>query len=95
MREDLSPPARAVLRILVNAHNAEPGGRFTLAHAISRRGVLRVSHPRCNISISTDVFAELLRARLIAVVAVEFGYQVIEVTLRGFDYDAHMEQPDV
>jgi len=95
MSAQLSEPARAVLRTLVDAHNHQPMGRFTLSRAISRRGTVRVSHPECNISVFPDVLNELVDNRLIIISAEDQGYQVLEVTLRGFDFDAHMEQPSV
>lgn len=95
MRANLSDPARAVLRTLVDAYNREPHGRFTVSRAITRRGTVRISHPECNVSVFPDVINELIDLRLIEVAADEPGYQVLEITLRGFDYDAYMEQPTV
>ena len=91
----LSEPARAVLRTLVDAHNHQPGGRFTVSRAISRRGTIRVSHPECNLSVYPDVLNELIDNRLVVIASSEPGYQVLEVTLRGFDFDAYMEHPTV
>ena len=95
MSLEISEPARAVLRELVNAHNLQPEGRFTVSQAISRRGTVRVSHPECNLSAFPDVLNELIDRRLVTMHAPEPGYQVLEITLRGFDFDAHMEQPSV
>jgi hypothetical protein len=95
MKPAVSQPARAVLRTLVNAHNAVPGGRFTVSRAISRRGTVRLSHPECNLSVFPDVFNELIDNRFVDVNAQHPGYQTFEITLRGFDFDAYMEQPGV
>jgi hypothetical protein len=56
---------------------------------------MRVSHPECNISVTPDVVNELIDNRFIAVTTDGPGYQVLEITLRGFDYDAYMEQPTI
>lgn len=95
MRPDVSEPARAVLRALVDAHNRQPRGRFVVAQAISRRGTLRISHPECNVSVTPEIVNELVDFRLIEISAIEPGFQVLEITLRGFDYDAYMERPHV
>ncbi|CAN5359451.1 hypothetical protein BH20CHL1_BH20CHL1_05620 [soil metagenome] len=95
MRGKLSEPARAVLRTMVDSHNHQPRGRFTLSKGISRRGTFRISHPECNISVFPDVFDELIEQRFLVVASDEPGFQVLEITLRGFDFDAHMEQPVV
>jgi hypothetical protein len=95
MHPQVSEPARAVLRTLVNAHNQMPGGRFTVSRAISRRGTVRLSHPECNISVFPDVLNELIDNRFIEMRSQEHGYQVFDLTLRGFDFDAYMEQPSV
>lgn len=95
MREKLSEPARAVLRTMVDSHNHQPRGRFTLSKGISRRGTFRISHPECNLSVFPDVVEELIGQRFLLVAAEEAGFQVLEITLRGFDFDAHMEQPAV
>lgn len=95
MRGEISEPAQAVLRTLVDAYNHQPEGRFTLARSISRRGTLRISHPECNVSVFPNIINELIDARLVAISSDEPGYQIVEITLRGFDYDAHMEQPTV
>lgn len=94
-RDKLSEPARAVLRTMVDAYNHQPQGRFTLSKGISRRGSFRISHPECNISVFPDVVEELTTQRLIAIASQETGFEVLEITLRGFDFDAHMEQPAV
>ncbi len=91
----LSEPARAVLRTMVASHNQQPRGRFTLSKGISRSGTFRVSHPECNISVFPDVIEELTAQRFLVIIADEPGFQVLEITLRGFDFDAHMEQPTV
>jgi hypothetical protein len=95
MSVHLSEPARAVLRSLVDAHNHQPLGRFTISRSISRRGTVRISHPECNLSVFPEVLNELIDSRLVVISAEDQGYQVLEVTLRGFDFDAHMEQPSV
>jgi hypothetical protein len=95
MSASLSEPARAVLRTLVDAHNHQPEGRFTISRAISRRGTVRISHPECNISVFPNVLNELIDKRLIIIASEDQGYQVLDVTLRGFDFDAHMEPPPV
>lgn len=95
MSVEISEPARAVLRALVDAHNLLPAGRFTVSQAISRRGTVRVSHPECNLSAFPDVLNELIDRRFVTLNATEPGYQVLEITLRGFDFDAHMERPSV
>ena len=95
MSANLSEPSRAVLRSLVDAHNRQPQGRFTISRAINRRGTIRVSHPECNLSVFPDILNELIDARLVKLAAEEQGFQVLEITLRGFDHDAHMEQPHV
>ena len=95
MHEKLSDPARAVLRTMVDSHNHQPQGRFTLSKSISRRGTFRISHPECNISVFPDLIDELIDNRFITVVSDEPGFQVLEITLRGFDYDAYMEKPAV
>lgn len=95
MRDKLSEPARAVLRTMVDSHNHQPQGRFTLSKAISRLGTFRISHPECNISVFPDLIDELVDHRLIVIASDEPGFQVLEITLRGFDFDAHMEQPTV
>lgn len=94
-REQVSEPARAVLRTMVNAYNQMPDGRFTVSRAISRRGTVRLSHPECNVSVFPDVLNELIDHRLIEMRSQEPGYQVFDITLRGFDFDAYMEQPTV
>lgn len=95
MQSKLSEPARAVLRTMVDSHNHQPQGRFTLSRGISRRGTFRISHPECNLSVFPDVVQELIAQRFLVVATEEAGYQVLEITLRGFDFDAHMEQPAV
>ena len=95
MRDKLSEPARAVLRTMVDSYNHQRDGRFTLSKGISRRGSFRISHPECNISVFPDVMDELLEHRLLTIATEEPGFQVLEITLRGFDFDAHMEQPVV
>lgn len=95
MRDKLSEPARAVLRTMVDSHNHQPKGRFTLSKGISRRGSFRISHPECNISVFPDVMDELTAHRLVMIASDEGGFQILEITLRGFDFDAHMEQPAV
>jgi hypothetical protein len=56
---------------------------------------VRISHPECNLSVFPEVLNELIDSRLVVISAEDQGYQVLEVTLRGFDFDAHMEQPSV
>lgn len=92
MSTSLSEPARAVLLELVRAYNLHSGGRFTVSRSISRRGSVRISHPGCNLTVFPAILAELTNGRFVTVTPADLGFQVLEITLRGFDLAARMEQ---
>jgi hypothetical protein len=78
---------------MVEAFNRVPDGRFVLARAISGRGKYRISHPGGSMGLDAAVLDQLLERRMIAVTVQEPGFKILVITLRGFDYVAHLARP--
>lgn len=86
--------ADGVLVRMVDAYNRAPDGRFVLAKAVSGRGKYRISHPGGSLGIDAALVDDLIKRRLLSVSAQQPGFRILTITLRGFDYVAHLGEAE-